>query len=191
MNTQTDAHYIELTIQGDTNAFAHLVEKYQHMVFTLCYRIVKVREEAEEVAQDVFVKAFSNLRNFKGESKFSTWLYRIAYYGSLDAVRRSGRTVNSEHLDQVNEGNLGPVQNGLEYLEEQERRQVITEALSRLNEDERTIMTLFYFEELPIREISKIMRQSNENVKVKLHRSRKKLHGLLSPVVEPRTMKLL
>ena len=79
MNTITDQHCIERTLQGETQAFGTLVERYQDFVFTIVYRMVKVREEAEEVAQDSFVKAFESLSSFRGEAKFSSWLYSIAY----------------------------------------------------------------------------------------------------------------
>jgi len=77
MNTKPDEYYIDQTLNGNVNAFAFLVEKYKHMVYTLAIRIVKDREEAEEVSQDAFVKAFKNLDKFKGDSKFSTWIYKL------------------------------------------------------------------------------------------------------------------
>jgi RNA polymerase sigma-70 factor (ECF subfamily) len=87
MSNKPDEYYIQQTLNGNVNDYAFLVEKYKHMVFTLTIRIVKSREEAEEVSQDVFVKAYKNLKNFKGDSKFSTWLYKIAYYASLDVLK--------------------------------------------------------------------------------------------------------
>jgi RNA polymerase sigma-70 factor (ECF subfamily) len=95
MSTKPDEYYIQQTLNGNVNAYTFLVEKYKYMVFTLAIRIVKNREQAEEVAQDVFVKAFKNLKNFKGDSKFSTWIYKIAYYASLDDLKRSKRQIRS------------------------------------------------------------------------------------------------
>lgn len=191
MENQPDEYYIKRTLDGDVNAFAILVERYQHMVFTLTLRIVKSKEEAEEVSQDVFVKAFKSLEKFKGDSKFSTWIYKIAYYASLDVINRQKRQIKSDNIDTVNEGNLGNVQDGLEFLHEKERKKVINEALLELNEDERIILTLFYFEELPIKEISKVVNLSDDNIKVKLFRSRKKLATILKYVIEPRTIDLI
>lgn len=88
MSTKPDTFYIQETLNGNVNAFAFLVEKYKHMVFTLSIRIVKNREEAEEISQDVFVKAYTNLKGFKGDLKFSTWIYRIGYYASLDTIKK-------------------------------------------------------------------------------------------------------
>jgi len=191
MSSQPDEYYINQILDGNTNAYAHLVERYKHMVFTLSLRILKNKELAEEVAQDVFVKVYKNLGKFKGESKFSTWVYRIAYFGSLDELKRSNRQVNTEHIDEMNEGNFGVVQDGLTYLEEKERKETIEKALMTLKEDERVIMTLFYFEEMSVKEISKVVKLSADNIKIKLFRSRKKLFSVLSNVIEPKTINLI
>ena len=191
MNTKPDEYYIEQTLEGNVNAYAFLVEKYKHMVYTLTIRIVKNREEAEEISQDVFVKAFKKLDSFKGDSKFSTWIYKIAYYASLDVVKRNKRFIHPENIDDLKEGDLRNVQDALEYLHEKERKKIIDEALLRLNEDERTILTLYYFEETPVKEISKIVDLSVDNIKTKLFRSRKKLATILKNVIEPSTVDLI
>lgn len=191
MDKKPDEYYIEQTLRGNVNAFAFLVERYKHMLYTLSIRIVKNKEEAEEISQDVFVKAYTNLRNFKGDSKFSTWIYRIGYYASLDVLKKNKRTINSENIDDVKDVNVCAIQDVLTNLENEERKKVINDAILRLNEEERVILTLFYFEEMSIKEISKVVNLSLDNVKVKLYRSRKKLYTLLSKVIEPRTMNLL
>jgi RNA polymerase sigma-70 factor, ECF subfamily len=191
MNTKPDEYYIKRTLKGNVKEYAFLVEKYKYMVYTLTIRIVKNREEAEEISQDVFVKAFEKLESFKGESKFSTWIYKIAYYASLDVIKRNKRTVNSESIENVRDGDLENVQDALEYLHEKERKKVINEALLKLNEDERTILTLYYFEEYPVKEISKVVNLSVDNIKTKLFRSRKKLATILKHVIEPRTVDLI
>jgi len=191
MSTKPDEYYIEQTLKGNVNAFTFLVEEYKHMVFTLAIRIVKNREAAEEVAQDVFVKAFKNLKNFKGDSKFSTWIYKIAYYASLDELKRSKRQIRSENIDTFNDRNLGNTDDALKLLHDKDRKEIINEALFKLNEDERVIITLYYFEELPVKEISKIVDLSEDNIKVKLFRSRKKLAELLKNVIGPNTIDLL
>ena len=191
MNAKPDEYYIEQTLNSNVNAYSFLVEKYKHMVFTLTLRIVKNREEAEEVAQDVFVKAYKNLENFKGDSKFSTWIYKIAYYASLDVIKRNKRQVKTEDIDSLYDGNLENVQDALKDLHEKDRKKVINEAILKLNEEERIILTLFYFEELSIKEISKVVNLSDDNIKVKLFRSRKKLASILKHVIEPRTVDLI
>ena len=191
MSAKPDEYYIEQTLNGNVNAYAFLVEKYKHMVYTLTIRIVKSKEDAEEVSQDVFVKAFKKLDSFKGDSKFSTWIYKIAYYASLDVVKKNKRFTNSENIDDLYDGDLENVQDALESLHNKERKNVINKALLKLNEDERVILTLFYFEEMPIKEISKVVNLTEDNIKVKLFRSRKKLATILKHVIEPRTIDLL
>lgn len=191
MRTKPDEYYIEQTLNSNVNAYSFLVEKYKHMVYTLTLRIVKNREEAEEVAQDVFVKAYKNLANFKGDSKFSTWIYKITYYASLDVIKRNKRQIKLDSIDTLYDGDLENVQDAVKYLHEEERKKVINDALLKLNEDERIILTLFYFEELSIKEISKIVNLSDDNIKVKLFRSRKKLASILKHVIEPKTIDLI
>jgi RNA polymerase sigma-70 factor (ECF subfamily) len=190
MDNQPDEYYILQTLNGNVNSYAFLVEKYKHMVYTLTIRIVKNREEAEEISQDVFVKAYEKLNSFKGESKFSTWIYKIAYYASLDSIKRNKRQLNSENIETVNEIDFGNVQDALQNLQDKERKKIINDALLKLSEDERIILTLFYFEEMSIKEISKVVNLSIDNIKIKLFRSRKKLASILKNVIEPRTINL-
>ena len=84
----TDTDLIALVLKGDQSAYAALVERYQNFVFTIVLRYVKSREDAEEVAQDVFVKAYRSLADFKGTSKFSTWLYTITTTSSISFLRK-------------------------------------------------------------------------------------------------------
>lgn len=190
MSNKPDEYYINQTLNGNVNAYAFLIEKYKHMVFTLSIRIVKNREEAEEISQDVFVKAYTNLKSFKGDSKFSTWIYKIAYYASLDVIKRNKKQINSENIDEIYEGDLGVLQDALSYLEEKERKSIIKKSLLKLNEDEQVILTLYYFEEMPLKEISEVVNLSLDNIKVKLFRARKKLATILEHVIEPKTINL-
>jgi len=185
MTQKTDQDYILEIRSGNVNAYAMLVNKYKDMTFTLALRMVGNQEDAEEVAQDTFVKAYKALDSFKGTSKFSTWLYRIVYNTSLDYIKKNKRTVHSEHIDEIHESDIGTMQDALSYLEAKEKKQTIEKALLQLPEDERVLLTLFYFEELPLKEISEITKISYDNVKIKLHRSRKKLYHILKNVVEP------
>lgn len=185
MTQNTDQDYIEQIRAGNVNAYAMLVTKYKAMTFTLALRVVGNREDAEEVAQDTFVKAYKALDTFKGTSKFSTWLYRIVYNTSLDYVKKKKRVVLSEHIDEINESDIGTMQDAMSYLEAKEKKQMIESALSKLPEEERVLLTLFYFEELSLKEISEIVKVSYDNVKIKLHRSRKKLYHILKNVIEP------
>ena len=185
MQPNTDPYLIEKALQGDSNAFGQLVQKYQAFVFTIVIRIVKVREEAEEVAQDTFIKAYESLSSFRGDSKFSSWLYSIAYRKALDALRKSKKNSNLELIEEITESETSTIENALSYIEEKERKEIIQKCIKELSEQEAAIITFFYFEELSIKEISKITELSENNVKVKLYRSRKKLFTLLKQFVIP------
>ena len=84
-----DQHYINLILNGNPNAFATLVDRYKNMVYTLALKMLTNKEEAEEIAQDTFVKAYHSLNKFKGESKFSTWIYKITYNTCLDRLKKN------------------------------------------------------------------------------------------------------
>lgn len=89
MNHTEDFYYIEQTLKGNTKAFAFLLEKYRNYVYTIAFRILKNKEDAEETAQDCFIKAYGQLSNFEGQSKFSTWLYTIVFRLSISKIRKN------------------------------------------------------------------------------------------------------
>ena len=190
MNTKPDDYYIEQTLSGNVNAFAFLVERYQRMVYTLVIRILKNNEEAEEISQDVFVKVYQKLESFKGDSKFSTWLYRIAYFASLDELKKKKRTASVDDIEQIPNSELGMVKDALSYIHDKQRKEIISDAIKKLKEDEQVILALYYFEDQSLKEISKVVNLTIDNVKVKLFRSRKRLFSLLKHVIEPRTADL-
>ncbi|UOB18012.1 RNA polymerase sigma factor [Abyssalbus ytuae] len=184
MTTNTDQYYITSVCAGRVNDFSFIVEKYKDMVFTLCLRMLKDREEAEEVAQDTFVKAFKSITKFKGDAKFSTWLYRIAYNACIDNLKSRKKTIKSDLIDKVNPGDLGEEENAVLTMEREERKRVIEKAIGNLPEEDRAIITLFYFEELSLHEISSVIGITPNNIKVRLFRSRKKLYDLLKSKAE-------
>jgi RNA polymerase sigma-70 factor (ECF subfamily) len=174
MSHNQDQHYIEKVILGDTNAFSVLIDRYKHMVFTLALKIIKNREDAEEVAQDVFLKAYRVLETFKGDSKFSTWLYKIAYYKSLDYLKKNKRTVSTTQIDISDEYNIPSFDNALEAMEAVERKATIMEALKELSEEDNVL--------------SKITGVQANTIKVRIFRSRKRLAEILKNRLEPETI---
>lgn len=185
MKPSTDQYFINQTLKGDTSSFAALVEKYQDFVFTIVFRMVKTREVAEEVAQDTFIKAFESLASYRGEAKFSSWLYSIAYRKALDVLRKNKRYKASALIENITEGEVETIDNALHYLEVQERKQAIQDCIQKLPEADAAIITFYYFEDLSVREIAEITTLSEDNIKVKLHRSRKKLFSLLKHFILP------
>ncbi len=168
--------YISEVKSGNTASFTPLVEGYKDMVYSICIKITSDAELAEEVAQDTFVKAYQGLAKFKGKSKFSTWLYQIAYFTAINAIRKKGLVRN----DLKDANNIEADENSLDNLESKEKTEMINKALEQLKPEDRGLITLYYLEELTIDEVSKIARLSISNVKVKIHRARKKLYGILN-----------
>ncbi len=185
MHQDTDQYYISETLKGDSRAYSFLVEKYQNFVYTIVIRMVKVKEEAEEVSQDTFIKAFQSLSSYRGESKFSTWLYSIAYRKALDRIRKNNKINTTELIEEITESNFESIENALHYIQEQERNEIIKKCILQLKEQEAAIITFYYYEDLTVKEIAKITQLTEDNIKVKLHRSRKKLFSLLKYFVLP------
>ena len=185
MTTNNDQTIINQIIEGDTNAFSVVVDNYKDMVFTLALRMLKNREEAEEVSQDTFIKVFKSLNKFKGNSKFSTWIYRVAYNTCLDRLKRIKREYNVVAIDEFTEHQIKTLDNALDQMEVQEHKDNIQKCLQLLPSDDSFLLTLYYFEDQSLEEISQVVGLTANNVKVKLFRSRKKLTSILKEHLEP------
>jgi RNA polymerase sigma factor (sigma-70 family) len=174
-----DNHYLDRVLAGDAAAFAFLVDKYRRMAFTIALKVVKRREDAEEVAQDAFIKVYRSLPTFQRTSKFSTWLYRIVTNEAISRTRR--KTLEVSPVDDFITDNYGGDAGigGLEALKREQRKEWIRKAMDTLPEDTALVVMLFYMEEQSIEEISQITGLTNENIKVRLHRGRKKLSSEL------------
>ena len=170
-----EAHIIKEILSGKTEHYEYFLDCYGQQVFVLVDRIVSCQEEAEELTQDVFIKAFQQLSSFKAESSFSTWIYRIATNTALSAIRKRKNEVI--RLDDSVFANLSDTQVD-EALEDdsEEQLQRLQRAMEQLEADERALITLYYMEEKPLAEVAFIMGLTEANVKVKLHRIRKKLY---------------
>jgi len=186
--TTNDQVYINKILDGDINAFTVLVDRYKDLVFTLSLRMVKNREEAEEVAQDTFIKAYKSLTKFKGDSKFSTWIYRVAYNTCLDRLKKNKRQQHTVSIDEYTEHQIKTIDNALDKIEAQEKQQTIKDCLELLPSEDSFLLTLYYFEELSLDEISKIVGLKPNNVKVKVFRSRKKLATILEERLDNETI---
>jgi len=185
MSTLNDQHYIDKILQGETNAFAVLIDRYKDMIFTLSLKMVKNREEAEEAAQDTFIKVFNSLSKFKGDSKFSTWIYKISYNTCLDRLKKNKKEDLNISIDEFSSHLIKTMDNALSALEDKERKQAIQNCLNLLPNEDNFLLTLFYFEDQNLEEIGKIMNINANNVKVKLFRSRQKLATVLKKQLEP------
>lgn len=180
MTHQDDQKYITMTLAGDVNAFATLIDRYKNMVYTLCLRMMKTTEDAEEVAQDVFLKAFQKLNTFKGTSKFSTWLYSITYHKCLDTLSRK-RKVPTHHAAEINEEiTEEKAANILEVIEAKELRAQLEGCIQQLRDEDGFLVTLYYLEEQSLEEIATVTGMTKNNAKVKIFRARKKLYTIMA-----------
>lgn len=177
MHTETgDMDIIQRVMKGDANAYAVLVDRYRSYVFTIVLRYIKGREDAEEVAQDIFVKSYRSLSSFKGDSKFSTWLYTITTTTCITFLRKKKLEVHSLDGDKVFEV-ADSMDSGMRanQIEQKSRVQMVNEAIAMLGPDDAQVLTLFYKGEQSLEEIAKIMGKEPNTVKVQLHRARTRL----------------
>lgn len=191
MNKQNDNFYISKVLNGDVNAYAGLVEKHKEMVYSLAYKIVQNREDAEEIAQDAFIKAYQSLDSFKMESKFSTWLFRIVYNTSISRTRKGKvetRSIDNYTLENYSEDEM---KEDLNRLSNNEQKKLINAVLSTLNPDEQFLITLYYYKDQTIDELSQVLSLTKSNVKIKLFRIRKKLQIEISNLLEKQNKEIL
>jgi len=191
MNYQEDSFYIRKVLSGNIASYAILVEKHKNLAYTIALRIAKNHEDAEEIAQDAFLKAYNSLNSFKEESKFSTWLYKIVFNAAISRMRKKKILKLS-----INEGNIENTIreeqiDGLDNLHKKERKKIITEAIARLKEEESVVMTLYYLNENNLKEIEEITGFSNSNIKILLHRGRKKLLLELKKILKEEIVDML
>ncbi len=176
-----DVTLIKMTLQGQQQAFAGIVMRYQQYVFTLALRYVNNREQAEELAQDVFVKAYRYLADFKGESKFSTWLYTIVHTTCLSHLRKKKeQSISLDHDNMLAvAGNNTNTEKASDRLENKTQKELLNKAIKLLPEADARVITLFYQAEQSVEEIGIIMGMDANNAKVRLFRARQKLKEIL------------
>lgn len=172
----TDQDIIVRVLRGDTQAFSLLVERYQSYVFTLAFRLTQSREDAEEIAQDSFVKAFRSLADFKGGSKFSTWLYTITHNTGITFLRKRKMQVQSvdeeRHAQQL-DNQVSDLR--ADTIETRSRIQMVNQAIRMLSAEDAQIITLFYQGDQRLQDIGQVMGMDPNTVKVRLFRARQRL----------------
>ena len=171
-----DNEIISRVLAGDQQAYALLVDRYQRYVFTLTLRFVKTREDAEEVAQDVFIKVYRSLADFRGASKFSTWLYTIVNTTCITFLRKKKLETHSLDNEKVFEA-ADSIDSGMRanLIEQKSRVAMVNQAIQLLNPDDAEILTLFYKGEQTLDEIAVILAIEPNAAKVRLHRARTRL----------------
>ena len=178
--TLSDEQLIEQVRQGRPASFSMLVRRYEKYAFTLALRFVKNREDAHEVAQDAFLRAFRYLPDFRGDAKFSTWLYKIVYSTALNFLRKQQPDIVStdDELRPVQLPDVG-TPDASQAMETQDRNSDLQRAIAMLAPDDASIITLFYLYEQSLEEICQIMELTNTNAKTKLCRARQRLKTIV------------
>ena len=179
IHTRDDVRVIDEVLSGKTEAFSCLVEKYKDKVFRMAFQLLQQREEAEDAAQDTFVKAYNGLVKFRKKSKFSTWLYRIVYNECISRLRKvKNRGIQFE--ESLLSGPLYEAGKDDEEWHEKEFREAkLKTALLQLEPVDRALVVFYYYGNRSIEEIADLVSLSSSNVKTRLFRTRKKLYTML------------
>ena len=177
-----ELEWVQRAKRGDTEAFGFLVQRYERRVFSLAYHLVNRREEVEDLAQEIFVKAFLGVRGYDGRSSFATWLSRVAINHCYDHLRRQ-RTSRVTYFSQMTQERQraletkaeSPPEEGIQVDERMALRDLADKLLSRAPAEDRVILGLKELEELSVEEIAEMLGLKTSTVKVRLHRARKRM----------------
>lgn len=182
----TDAEIIKKIAEGDQQAFSRLVGQYQNMVFRVCMGFLHNSSDADDVCQEVFIEVHRSIGKFKGESKISTWLYRISVNKSLNYLRDNKRkslmrSIESyfSHTDDSGIDIQSNQKQADEILENDDRKKALKQALNSLPENQRTAFVLHKYDDLPYKEIADIMNISLSSVESLLFRAKQNLQKKL------------
>lgn len=186
-----DNLYLQKILAGDISKFSYFIEKYKDMAFSIAFRIVSNREDAEEIVQDSFLKAFKALNKFRHDSKFSTWFYRIVVNNSLSKIKRDRKESGDIDIDKVSDTIIEHVEVVYKSLTNADQQKFINIALNELSIEDRLLLTLYYLNENSIVEITEITDISQENLKMKIHRARKKMYIVLESKLRSELQNLL
>ncbi|MGD0590507.1 MAG: RNA polymerase sigma factor [Bacteroidota bacterium] len=186
-----DDLYLKLVLEGNTSKFSYFIEKYKGMAFSIAFRIVNNREDAEEIVQDAFLKAFRSLDKFRKDSKFSTWFYRIVVNSSLSRARNKRPELSSIDEEDITDVVVESVESAYSSLDLSDQKKFVHLALEELSIENRLLLTLYYLNENSIDEITEITGIAQENVKMKLHRARNKMYKILNRNLKSEIQSLL
>lgn len=185
MNNVDEKEHINAVKNGDHGAYSFLVDRYKYMAYTLALKILTNEEDAQDAAQESFIKAFQQIGQFEGKSKFSTWLYTIVYRTAI-ARMKENRVQTFPMNDKLSENYAQEKTTPqIDQLQAKDEQRFVKEAIARLPKTEALLVTLFYLNENTVKEIQEITGLSAPNIKIKLFRARKKLERELKFLIEP------
>lgn len=176
---------IDKILAGEASLYAALVDKYKSYAFTIAMKILENRAEAEEAAQDGFIKAYQYLKSFNRQAKFSTWLYRIVFNTAISYKRKTKITFQSI------ENSIIEYSEQADHQREQEDKEVfISQAMANLNETDRLALQLYYIKEFTMEEVAAMMNQNLNTIKVRIHRARLRLADELKNILKKEALTL-
>lgn len=190
-NSKSDEYYIREILNGDPASYSFLVERYKDFAYSLSFRILQQREEAEETAQDAFLKAYKSLRMFKGGASFKTWFYKIVYNTAISKVRKKKKRTLPIDEKIMSATEIVETENAIHQLKKQDRVNFLTLALSLAEPEEQALLTMYYYDNLSTNEICRITGLTISNIKVKLHRARQKLFKNLKHLLKEELISIL
>ncbi len=182
MTNDPDLGLIIRILEGEQHLYAQLVNKHKSYAYSLALRVLDDKSDAEEAAQDAFVKAFKYLAGFNREAKFSTWLYRIVFNTAISYKRK--QKVKMQSIDTVQVGYHQ------DSMEKNDKKRFIEKAIGQLNEVDRVAITLFYLQEFSLEEIAEITNTPANTVKVRVHRARHRLAEELKGILHLEALSL-
>ncbi len=176
---------IDRVLAGQTEAYARLVDSYKSYVFTIALKVLENRPEAEEAAQDAFIRAFHYLKKFNREARFSTWLYRITFNTAISAKRK-----NKMRLDSIENKIILHEGAAEDALERNDKHEFIAQAMEKLNEMDKLSIQLYYLQEFSLEEVAEMMGQPTNTIKVRVHRARIRLAEELTKILKSEVVNL-
>ncbi|HUT22260.1 MAG TPA: RNA polymerase sigma factor [Candidatus Bipolaricaulota bacterium] len=173
-----DNELVELTIKEDKEKYRYIVGRYQNKLFAYIFRLINHREEAAEIAQEVFLKAYKNLKGFNRKKKFSSWIYRIAHNEAVNWLKKNSRYKKRYLDDENNPLDIADDADLEEMADQDDEAKKLKECLNRLPDKYKNVLILKYFEEKSYEEMSLILRKSKNAVGILVNRAKKKLSDI-------------
>ena len=180
-----DIQLIDRILAGEKHLYSEMVDRHKRYAFTVAFRILNHKPDAEEATQDAFIKAYHHLGNFNRQSKFSTWLYRIVFNTAITYKRKQ-----KNHFQSIENAIVEYSPEGETTMELTDKRKFIDRAMSRLSDNDRLAITLFYLKEFSLEEISEITATPANTIKVRIHRARIRLAEELKNILNKEALTL-
>ena len=185
IKTQDEYLLIDRIIAGEETLYATLVNKYKNYAYTIALKVIENRGDAEEIAQDAFIKAFHYLKKFNREAKFSTWLYRIVFNTAISYKRK-----NRNQFQSIENSILEYHERSDEEIEKEEKKIFVAKAIEKLVDADRVAVQLYYLKEFSLEEIASTLGQNINTVKVRVHRARQRLADELKKILKEEALTL-